>query len=218
MELMKGRKVWLDYLYIIIGCTLVAIAYNVVYDPLEMVVGGVTGLAIAIKSLTTGLVSGGGVPLWLTNLIINIPLFVIAIIVKGKDFGGRSLFATICLSFTLYVTSFLPVLSDDLFLGGAIFGAVISGVGLGLVFSAFSTTGGTDLAASLVQHLLKHVSVARIMMSLDGLIILFAVFVFGVEKSLYAIISIFITAKVIDAFWMVYISPRLHLSFLTIIK
>lgn len=198
MELMKGRKVWLDYLIIVAGCTLVAVAYSIVYDPMNMVVGGVTGLAIIIKSITEGLVEGG-VPLWLTNIIINTPLFGLAILIKGRNFGGRSLFATIYLSVALYFTSFLPVLTDDLLLG-SIFGGVIAGAGLGMVFSAFSTTGGTDLAASIVQHFIKHISVARLMMTLDALIIIGAVFVFGVEKSLYAVISAFITAKVIDAF------------------
>lgn len=197
MELMKTRKAWVDYLYITVGCILVAISYNIVYEPMEMVVGGVTGLAIVIKSLTEFLLEGG-IPLWLTNIVINVPLFLLAVIVKGKDFGGRSLFATFFLSFALYFTQDIPILTDQLLLG-SVFGAVISGVGLGLVFSAFSTTGGTDLAASLLQHIFKHVSVARIMMVLDGLIIIFAVFVFGVEKSLYAIISIYIMTKVIDA-------------------
>lgn len=196
MELIRTRKVWVDYLYIIVGCILIAIAYNTVYEPMEMVVGGVTGLAIVIKSLTDGLLDGG-IPLWLTNIVINIPLFVAAIIIKGKDFGARSLFSTFILSLALYMTEGLPSLTDDLLLG-CIFGAVICGVGLGLVFSAFSTTGGTDLAASLIQQLFKHVSIARIMLILDTLIILWAVFIFGVEISLYAVISVFITAKVID--------------------
>lgn len=197
MEMVRTRKIWIDYVYIVVGCILIAISYNVVYEPMEMVVGGVTGLAIVIKSVT-GFLIEGGIPLWLTNIVINIPLFILAIVVKGKDFGGRSLFATVILSLALYVTEGMPVLTTDLLLG-SIFGAVISGVGLGLVFSAFSTTGGTDLAASLIQQLFKHVSVARIMMVLDSVIIVIAVFVFGVEKSLYAIVSVFIIAKVVDA-------------------
>lgn len=210
MELMKTRKAWVDYLYIVIGCLLVAISYNIVYEPMEMVVGGVTGLGVVIKSLT-GYLIDGGVPLWLTNIVINIPLFVMAIFVKGKDFGGRSLFATFTLSVALYATQGLPVLTDQLLLG-SVFGAVIAGAGLGMVFSAFSTTGGTDLAASLLQHIFKHISVARLMMALDGMIIIFAVFVFGIEKSLYAIISAYVTAKVIDA-----ILDGLHFSKLAFI-
>lgn len=197
MELIRTRKVWIDYLYIIVGVTILAMAINVFYEPLEMVMGGVTGIAIIIKDLTANLFDGG-IPLWLTNLVINIPLFIVAIFVKGKEFGGRTLFATLYLSFALYFTQWLPALTQDILLG-SIFGGVVAGVGLGLVFSAFSTTGGTDLAASLIQVAIKHVSVARIMLVLDSVIIISGMFIFGIEATLYAVVSVFITAKIIDA-------------------
>lgn len=197
MELMKSRKVWIDYLLIIVGITILALAINMVFAPLEMVMGGVTGLAIVIKAVTGGWIDGG-IPLWLTNIIVNVPLFLIAILIKGKNFGVRSLFSTFFLSFALYATSWVPTLTTD-YLLASIYGGVIAGVGLGMVFSAFSTTGGTDLAASIIQHFIKHVTVARIMLVLDGVIIALGALVFGVEISLFAIISVFITAQVIDA-------------------
>ncbi|PKM68480.1 MAG: YitT family protein [Firmicutes bacterium HGW-Firmicutes-2] len=197
MELIRTRKVWVDYLYIIVGVTIMAIAINAFFEPLDMVTGGVTGIAIIVKGLSMDVVQGG-IPLWLTNMIINIPLFVLAIIVKGRDFGWRSLFATFFLSFALFYTQWVPVLTKDILLA-SIFGGVLAGVGLGLVFSAFSTTGGTDLAASLIQHVIKHVSIARIMMILDSIIILSGVYFFGAEATLYAVISVFISVKVIDA-------------------
>jgi len=197
MELLKGRSKGRDYLYIVAGVTLLAVAINMVFEPLEMVLGGVTGLAIVIKSITEPMIEGG-IPIWLTNIAINIPLFLAAIFIKGKDFGGRSLFATFYLSFALYATQWLPILTEDLFLA-SLAGGVIGGAGLGLVFSAFSTTGGTDLAASLIQQQLKHVSVARIMSILDAVIILLGGFIFGIEKALYAVMSVYITAKIIDA-------------------
>lgn len=197
MELMSRRKASLDYLYIMIGTFILGGAINIFFVPFDLVTGGVTGLAIVIQSITGGLIEGG-IPLWMTNMVINIPLFLGAIVVKGKDFGARSLFSTIFLSFTLYLTQWVPPLTNDLLLA-SIFGGVASGVGLGMVFSAFSTTGGTDLAASLIQHLIKHVSVARIMLVLDWVIILLGAYVFGIEKSLYAIIAVFISARVIDA-------------------
>ncbi len=202
MGIVSTRPKWLDILYIIAGVSILAIAINIIFDPLKMVLGGITGIAIILKAATEGLVEGGmlegGIPLWLTNIVINIPLFVVAIIVKGKGFGAKSLFATAYLSLALYVTQDLPTLTQDLLLG-SVFGGVLSGVGLGLVFSAFATTGGTDLAASLIQHIIKHVSIARIMLILDAMIIFGGVFIFGVEATLYAVIAVFITARVIDA-------------------
>lgn len=198
MEFISQRKVWVDYLYIILGVLLLAASINMVYAPFELVMGGVTGLAIVIQYITRGIIDGG-VPLWLSNMVINVPLFLAAVIIKGKNFGARSLFSTVFLSFSLYITQWLPVLTEDMLLG-TIFGGVMAGAGLGLVFSAFSTTGGTDLAASILQHFFRHISVARIMLFLDWMIIAVGAYVFGVEKSLYAIISVFISARIIDAF------------------
>lgn len=196
MEIITHRKPITDYILIILGTTLLAFSINVFFEPLEMITGGITGIAIIVKQKTQHLVVGG-VPLWLTNLVINIPLFITAIIIKGKDFGVRTLFATLYLSFALYYTQWIPELTSD-FILGSLFGGVIAGIGLGMVFSAFATTGGTDLGATIIQHFIKHLSVANILLVLDGLIITLGFFVFGAEKSMYAIISVYITAKIID--------------------
>ena len=84
----KRNPIW-DYIRIIIGTTLLAIAISLFFDPLGMVIGGVTGIAIIIKELT-GNIMAGGIPIWISNLVINIPLFLLAILVKGKSFGGKS--------------------------------------------------------------------------------------------------------------------------------
>lgn len=132
MELTSKRKPLMDYIIIMIGTTLLAAGLNMFFVPLDLVTGGVTGLAIIIKELTSGIVPGG-VELWMTNLIINIPLFLLAVLIKGKDFGGRSLFATVFLSFALIFTGKLEVATTDILLG-CVFGGVLAGVGLGLVF------------------------------------------------------------------------------------
>lgn len=191
------RKAIKEYFLIILGTTLLAIAITVFFDAYGMVIGGISGIAIILKELTLGVIDGG-IPIWLTNLVLNVPLFLLALLIKGKDFGWKSLFATMYLSFALYITQFIPAIEINITLS-SIFGGVVAGLGLGLVFSVFATTGGTDLAASIIQHFVKYLSVAKIMMILDGLIIAGGFFVFGIEKTLYALISIFITVKVIDA-------------------
>ncbi len=196
MEIKSRRHPVLDYLYIMLGTTILAISINVFLDPLDLVTGGVTGFAIVLKSMTSEWIEGG-IPIYLTNLVINIPLFILALLIKGKNFGARSLFATVYLSFALFYTSNIDPLTGDVLLG-SLFGGVLSGIGLGLVFSAFSTTGGTDLMASLIQHFFKHFTVASIMFVLDGLIILLGMYIFGVEYAMYAIVSIYISVRVID--------------------
>lgn len=197
MELTSKRKPFIDYIIIMVGITLLAAGLNMFFIPLDLVTGGVTGLAIIIKKITENIVPGGIEP-WITNIVINIPLFLAAILIKGKDFGGRSLFSTFYLSFALIYTGYLPQATNDMLLG-SVFGAVLAGVGLGLVFSAYSTTGGTDLAGSIIQHYIRHVSVAQIMLMLDAVIIISGYFIFGAEKAMYALVAVFITAKIVDA-------------------
>lgn len=187
----KIKNSWIkNYFFIIIGTTILALGINMFYEKQHIVTGGVTGLAIVIKNFT-------GIDLSITNLILNIPLFLLGLKIKGKDFGGKTLFATIFLSIALTYTKFVPSITSDLLLA-CIFGGIFSGVGLGLVFAAFATTGGTDLAASIIQHFAKHLSVSKIMFVLDAIIIMIGFVVFGAEKTMYAIISVYIAVKVID--------------------
>lgn len=186
-----------DYLLIIIGSTVLAIGINSYFEPLGLVTGGVTGISIIIKHLTEEIM-GGGIPLSISNLIINIPLFLIAFLIHGKESGIKSLFATFYLSFALEYTKFLPQIENDLFLG-SVFGAVLGGIGLGIVFVTGATTGGTDLAGSILQHFFPNLSTAKWMQLIDTLIILLGFMFFGAEKAMYALIAVYIVTKVIDA-------------------
>lgn len=190
------QKVVKEYLLIIVGTTLLACAINMFFEKQDLVTGGVTGLAIAIKALTEPYFAGG-IPLWLTNIALNIPLFLIGTMLRGKMFGAKTLFATFYLSFALYYTKFLPEIPADILLS-SLFGGVLAGIGIGLVFIASATTGGTDLAASIIQHYFKHFPVGKTMMILDAVIIATGVFIFGPIKAMYAIISVYISGKVID--------------------
>ena len=137
------------------------------------------------------------VPLWLTNTVLNIPLFAAGFFFCGWRFIKRTLFATVMLSVSLYVLPEASYLGSDLFLS-ALFGGIISGVGTGLVFLTSCTTGGTDLLAALIQKRLKHYTLAQIMQVLDGLIVVAGASVFGIRSALYALIAIFCVAKVTD--------------------
>jgi len=187
----------LNYIYIIIGATILAAGVNMFLAKIKLVTGGVSGLAIIIQYITEKHY-GRGVPLWLTNIVVNIPLFAIAIKLKGRQFVGKSMFAAAYLSFALFYTSFIPAPEVD-FLLSSIFGGVLVGTGLGFVLRASASTGGTDLAANIIKVYLKNVPIAKIILVLDSTIIIIGAFVFGVEKAMYALISIYIVAKVIDS-------------------
>lgn len=190
------RSKWWDYFLIIVGTGLVAASIQCIYDPISLVTGGFTGLAIIVKEIT-GQVIPGGVPLWLTNIVLNVPVFLVAFRVKGKRFIGRTLLGTFLLSAWLYVIPAVDLTQGDYILA-AVFGGFIGGSGMGLILLAKATTGGTDMVATLIQHYMRHYSIVQIMQILDGLIVLCGLYVFGIRAGLYAIVAIFITSKVSD--------------------
>lgn len=190
MEVYKRTSSKQDILFIVVGTLLMAISVNTIYEPMDMVTGGVSGLAIVIKYFTK-------IPIWLINAIINIPLFIIALKVKGKNFISKTLFATICFTIALYIIPSFNIQNEDIFLA-SITGGVIGGTGLGLVFLTSASTGGTDLMSSIIQHYFRHYSIAQILAVLDGGIVLLGAVIFGINKAVYAIIAVYITSKIMD--------------------
>ncbi len=185
------------YILIIIGCFFVAVSLNSFLEPNEIVIGGVTGLAIIIKSMSKEII-GFTVPMWFSNIALNLPLFVLSIKIYGFKFLSRTVFAALFLSFALFATDFLPNIEMDYPIA-CVFGSVLSGLGLGLIFRNNATTGGSDLAASLLHKYIKDLSISHIMFFIDGAIIIIGFFVFGTIPAFYAIIGAYIIAKVIDA-------------------
>lgn len=197
MGKLKHSVLW-NYFMIFAGTGLMAVAIAGIYDRCGLVTGGFTGAAIVVKTVTAGLF-GEGVPLWLTNLVLNIPVFVYAYIRFGRRFVGRTLFGTVMLSVWLYVIPPMDLAEGD-FLLAAIFGGIFCGMGFGLVLRAGATTGGTDMVAALIQPAVPHYSVVQIMQVVDGLVVLTGLYVFGLRPTLYAAVAIFITTKVSDSF------------------
>lgn len=179
-----------NYLMIMVGITILAIGINVYYSPQHLVTGGISGLAIILDYVFR-------IPLWLTNVIVNIPLFIVGIKIKGMDFAKKSIFGAAFVSVALWYTSFIPPVQSDLLIS-SVFGGLFVGTGVGLVLRSSASTGGTDLLAIIIKHYLKKIPINQIMMCIDGMIIVVGLFVFGVEKAMYALISIFIVSKVVN--------------------
>ena len=191
-----GKKPWyLEYLLIIVGTGLMATAITSCFDAAGMVTGGFSGIAILVKAGTKGLY-GNGIPLWITNLVLNIPVFLLAAKIKGFAFVKKALMGDMSLTIWLAV---LPAwkLSGD-FLLAALYGGLLQGIGIGFVFLGGGTTGGTDLLAAIIQKYLRHYSIAQIMQFIDGAIVIVGMYVFGVERALYAIIAVYLVTKVSD--------------------
>jgi len=197
MKKILNNEAMEKYLMIIVGITITAIGINVFYSPYQLVTGGLSGFAIVIEYVSRT-VLGYGIPLWLTNLVVNIPLFIVGIKLKGKEFAGKSIFAAMFFSVALWYTSYIPPVKSDLLIA-SVFGGALVGLGIGFVLRASATTGGTDLLATIIKHYFKRVQISNIMLGIDSVIITIGLFVFGVEKAMYALISVFIVSKVINS-------------------
>ena len=186
-----------DYLLIIVGTTLMALAVVWFFQPNTLVIGGVSGLAIIIANYASRV--GLDVPIWLTNIILNAPLFLLAVKLLGKQFFIRTAVSTLYMSAALYYTQFLQLaINHDLVLS-SVFGGVLTGIGSAMVFKAAATTGGSDMLAYIIHHRLKHIGLSRILFVIDGAIIVLGFLAFGAEKTMYAIIAAYVTSKLIDS-------------------
>ena len=186
----KWYMAFISYILIAVGVFAMAVAINYFFSPNTIAPGGVTGFAVVVEELI-------GIEIYLINLIINVPLFIFGAKALGKVTAIKTLYATFLLSFFLKI---LPpiVLTHDMLLS-SIFGGVLAGAGLGLVFKFGGTTGGTDLAGAMINDKYPHFSVAGSMMMIDLLVVAFAGIVGkNIEISLYSVIAMFTTVKVID--------------------
>jgi uncharacterized membrane-anchored protein YitT (DUF2179 family) len=186
-----------DYITIMLGDMLLAIGIVVFLEPHQLVTGGVSGLAIIIADYARR--AGFELPLWVTNLALNVPLFLLGLRTMGRKFLVRTAFATGFLSVALFLAGFLPAMPDIDNPLAALFGGVFNGIGLGLVFKSMATTGGSDLFSGILhRNWLRHYSISQILFAVDSLIILAGLLVFGPVNAMYAVVSVFVTSKVSD--------------------
>lgn len=185
-----NKKTIIEYLGITAGSFLIALALTVFLVPNRIAAGGVSGLATVIYYITS-------FPIGITMLIINIPLFLAGLKIMGKSFGIRTIYGIASLSlFTDLLQPHMTALTNDLLLA-SIYGGVLGGIGLGLVFRFRGTTGGTDLIASLINYY-TGISVGEGLLIADGIVVALAGIFFNLEVALYAAVTIFITSQTID--------------------
>lgn len=185
----KHKRTIIQWLSLVTGVFLTALPFPILLVPNDIAPGGVTGVATLIHSIT-------GWPIGLMAAIINVPLFLLSWRRMGRGFAVRSLICTLGVSAVIDLLPFGPITSDPIL--AAVFGGVIMGAGLGLVIRGGATTGGTDMAASLIHARIPSFSVGGLILALDFCIVVASAFVFSIQASMYALITIFLTSKVID--------------------
>lgn len=191
---MKGdeavkRSAWFDTLSILGGLAIMACAYTFFFIPNNLAPGGFTGAATVIHHLSA-------FPIGVMAFLLNAPLFLISWKYLGKAVFFRSIVAMTLLS--VFVDTFPTVaLVEDAMLA-AIFGGVLQGLGVGLILRTTTTTGGSDMAGSLLHRAAPLVSTATWIFAIDFLIIIAAALVFDLTLALFSIIAAFVALKVTD--------------------
>ncbi|SHH83425.1 Uncharacterized membrane-anchored protein YitT, contains DUF161 and DUF2179 domains [Clostridium collagenovorans DSM 3089] len=186
------KKLIVELLMIMLGNLILSLGLNWFLSPSDLVVGGITGVSIILDYLVN-------IPMWVTNIIVNLPLFLIAAKQLGFKFIAKSAFSAGFLSVALWFTGFIPPLVEDPgMLMNAVYGAIFLGVGIGIVLRASATTGGTDMAATIIHTAKKNFPLAKIMLCIDSTIIAIGAAVFGVEKAMYALIAVYIISRVVS--------------------
>ncbi len=189
---LSDLKIYLvDMLGIILGTTISAVGLNMFMVPNMLVPGGVSGLSVFLYHLI-------GTPIGLVIILLNVPLFIAGYIILGSRIVVQSLLGTIIFALMVDISaSFVPQATDDILLA-SVYGGVIMGVGVGLVFRFRSSIGGTSLL-SLILAKTHGVSPGQAMFWGDLLVLALAVFVFGGEPAMYSALALFVSIKVIDA-------------------
>lgn len=186
---LTGRALF-NILLIIAGCFCMALSVDIFLDPNNVVPGGFTALAMFANRLW-------GWPVGVTLFALNVPFLIIGMKVIGVEFGPKTVFAAAVVSFFIDVLRpYVPVVQDEPLLY-ILYGGLLYGFGMGLVFRANATSGGTEIPAKLLEHY-RGIRMSSSLLAMDIVILGLAAFFFGLAPALYALIAAWVMARVID--------------------
>jgi uncharacterized membrane-anchored protein YitT (DUF2179 family) len=193
-EKIFSRRWFVSYSLILVGSFILAMGFVFFITPYKIVPGGVYGIGIVLHHLI-------GVPVGLTGLALNIPLTIIGIRILGPRFGIKTIvgfvLASIFIDGITWIWGEAPLVEDDALLS-SIFGGVLIGFGLGLIFKSRATSGGSDIVAMILAKYTR-MPLGQLLIMVDSVIVIVGLIAFGDWKiPLYSWIVIFITGKVID--------------------
>ena len=188
MKLVQNKTLR-DYLYIIIGATIVGLSYNIFFLPAKLAAGGISGVSTILYTLYEISPS-------FSQMIINIPIFIIGWITFGKDFSLKTLIGTFWIPFIIYLSEDIPFTITNPFLA-ALYGGIILGIGLGIVYKGNGSTGGTATMAQIVKKY-TGISSGYSQFIVDGIVVILSIIVFNLELTLFALLAIYISGKAID--------------------
>ncbi len=179
-----------DVALIFVGGLLMALSVDIFLDPNSVVPGGFTALAIFANRLW-------GWPVGVTLLALNGPFLIFGMKVLGVQFGPKTLFAAVISSLAIdFLRPYVPTVQGEPLLY-TLYGGLLYGLGMGLVFRADATSGGTEIPAKLLEHF-RGIKMSSSLLAMDVAILALAAFLFGLAPALYALIATWVMARVID--------------------
>lgn len=186
---MQKQNQFIQYFYIIFGATIVALTYNMFLLPAKLAAGGLSGVSTLLFEVY-------GLSPAIVQFAVNLPIFFIGWLTLGKDFSSKSLLGTFWVPFVIFLTEDIPVTVTNPLLS-AIYGGILLGVGLGIVYKGNGSTGGTAALAQIMKKF-TNISSGYAQLIVDGLVVITSIFVFSLELTLFALMTIFISSKAID--------------------
>ena len=189
----RVKTILLDLAFMAAGAVVYAVSVNAFTSPNNIAPGGVTGIATMLNYLFS-------TPIGLVAFLINIPIILWAVVEIGYKLVAKSVVAILLSSVAIdLLAPIVPSYQGNMILV-ALFAGLCEGLGLSLTFLRGATTGGTDMLARLLGRRMPHLSMGKLMLAVDGLIVLASAFVYGsIENAMYACIVIFVSTRLIDS-------------------
>jgi len=202
-EKLFSKRWFVDYGIITIGSFIMAVGFVFFITPHKIVPGGIYGLGIIVYYLTKGMTLWpDGFPIGIFNLLVNIPLTYFGIKLLGPRFGTKTIYGFVSSSIFMDGITWMrevgdaPLVNDVLL--SCIFGGVLTGIGLGLIFKAKATSGGSDIIAMVITRYTR-IPIGQMLIWVDSAIVLVALAAFkDWQIPLYSMIVIYITGRAVD--------------------
>ena len=190
--LIKSKNFYVDILVIIIGSFISSLGVNLFLSNAKLLSGGVTGIALILQYLWE-------VPSGITVFLLNIPLFFVSYKYLNKRFTIYTAIGMLSFSTALMMTKHLFILVQvDVLLFYCIYGGVLSGIGFGLIFYRNGSTGGTDIITMVIRKKYSNFDIGQVGFAFNLIIVTVSIFIFGLPRALYTLISMFITSTILD--------------------
>lgn len=183
-----------EYGIITFGLFLIVIAFEFFFFPNNIACGGVSGLALVIHDLL-------GIETGIIMIVFNVILFILAFVFIGGSFGVKSIYAAFGLSFVLSALekTMTPIPATENLMLAAIFGSVLLAMGTAIMFTQDASTGGTSITAKILNKY-WDIDLGKALLISDAIVIILAMYAFGIELGLFGLLSVYLTGTLIDKF------------------